>query len=120
MFRAILFSFIVSVSLSGFSKSNLKKPNIVVVFADDISAREIPVYGSSVWSKPPQGGNSSDERYRARTPVLDKLANTGVWIKTAWASTVCMPSRAMMMTGRYGHVHKWWNNKDKEYGEWRW
>lgn len=93
-----------------------QKPNIIILFADDISARELPVYGSSVWSPPPQGGDSSDPRFRAQTPVLDRLAHEGVWIKTVWASTVCSPSRAMMMTGRYAHIHKWWNNKDK--GTW--
>ena len=89
-----------------------QRPNIIVVFADDISARELPIYGSSVWS-PPTGGDTSDPQYRATTPVLDRLAREGCWIKTAWASVVCSPSRAMMMTGRYAHLHKWWNNKDK-------
>lgn len=88
------------------------RPNIILVFADDISARELPLYGSSVWSSPIRG-NTSDPRYRASTPVLDRLANDGCWIKTAWASVVCSPSRAMMMTGRYAHLHKWWGNKSK-------
>ena len=87
------------------------KPNIIILFADDISARELPFYGSSVWS-PPTGGNTSDPAYRAHTPVLDKLAAEGCMIKTTWAATVCSPSRAMMMTGRYAHLHKWWINKD--------
>ena len=86
--------------------------NIIVVFADDISARELPIYGSSVWS-PPLRGDTSDPKYRASTPVLDRLAHEGCWIKTAWASVVCSPSRAMMMTGRYAHQHKWWGNKSK-------
>lgn len=89
-----------------------ERPNIILLFADDISARELPIYGSSVWS-PPKGGNTSDPRYRAKTPVLDQLAREGCWITTAWAATVCSPSRAMMMTGRYAHLHKWWDNKDK-------
>ncbi|WP_066631403.1 sulfatase-like hydrolase/transferase [Labilibacter marinus] len=88
-----------------------KKPNVIILFADDISARELPIYGSSVWS-PPEGGNTSDPNYRAQTPVLDKMANEGVWMKTAWCATVCSPSRAMMMTGRYAHLHKWWLNGD--------
>nr|WP_245530815.1 sulfatase-like hydrolase/transferase [Coraliomargarita akajimensis] len=87
------------------------KPNIILVFADDISARELPVYGSTVWS-PPVGGDTSDIRYRAKTPVLDSLAEKGAWVTTTWAATVCNPSRAMMMTGRYAHIHKWWTNKD--------
>ncbi|NIJ44877.1 arylsulfatase A-like enzyme [Wenyingzhuangia heitensis] len=93
-----------------------KKPNIILLFADDISARELPFYGSSTWSKAPQGGDTKDVQYRAKTPVLDQLANDGVYIKTVWASTICGPSRAMMMTGRYAHKHKWWHNSDK--GKW--
>lgn len=89
-----------------------RQPNVILLFADDISARELPIYGSSVWS-PPEGGNTSDPRYRAKTPVLDRLAHEGCWITTCWAATVCSPSRAMMMTGRYAHIHKWWDNKDK-------
>ncbi|CAZ97767.1 sulfatase-like hydrolase/transferase [Zobellia galactanivorans] len=89
-----------------------EKPNIILLYADDISARELPIYGSTVWS-PPKGGNSSDIQYRAKTPVLNQLAEEGCYIKTAWAATVCGPSRAMMMTGRYAHLHKWWHNKDK-------
>ncbi|MGI9240663.1 MAG: sulfatase-like hydrolase/transferase [Verrucomicrobiales bacterium] len=87
------------------------KPNIILIYADDISARELPVYGSSTWS-PPSGGDTSDPAFRAKTPVLDQLAEEGCVIKTAWAAVVCSPSRAMMMTGRYAHIHKWWSNKD--------
>lgn len=88
------------------------KPNIILVYADDISARELPIYGSSVWTKD-KGVDTSDEAFRARTPVLDQMAQEGCWVKTAWASVVCSPSRAMMMTGRYAHLHKWWNNSYK-------
>ncbi len=89
-----------------------EKPNIILVFADDISARELPVYGSSVWTDPWRK-DTSDPQYRAKTPVLDQLASDGCWITTPWAATVCSPSRAMMMTGRYAHLHKWWDNKLK-------
>lgn len=98
-------------SLSSLAIDPGRKPNIIILFADDISARELPVYGSSVWS-PPEGGNTSDTAFRARTPVLDSLAANGCWVKSAWAATVCSPSRAMMMTGRYAHLHKWWHNSD--------
>ena len=89
-----------------------EKPNIILLYADDISARELPIYGSTVWSLP-KGGDTSDEQYRAQTPVLDHLAEEGIYVKTAWAATICSPSRAMMMTGRYAHQHKWWHNSDK-------
>lgn len=92
-----------------------ERPNIILVYADDISARELPAYGSSVWSDPYRE-DSSDPACRAKTPALDRLAEEGCLIATAWAATVCNPSRAMMMSGRYAHIHKWWNNKDKGLG----
>jgi len=85
------------------------RPNIIIVYTDDISARELPIYGSSTWT-PPQRGDTSDKQFLARTPVLNQMAQEGCWVKTAWASVVCSPSRAMMMTGRYAHRHKWWAN----------
>ena len=86
-------------------------PNIILIYADDISARELPVYGSSVWTDP-KGRDTRDPQHRAQTPVLDRLAEEGAWIRTAWATTICSPSRATMMTGRYAHLHKWWHNDD--------
>lgn len=100
------------VMAAGITACGDDRPNIILVFADDISARELPLYGSSVWSKP-EGGDTSDPAFRANTPVLDRIAQQGCWVKTAWASVVCSPSRAMMMTGRYAHIHKWWGNKSK-------
>ncbi|MEM9080363.1 MAG: sulfatase-like hydrolase/transferase [Verrucomicrobiota bacterium] len=89
-----------------------EKPNIVILFSDDISARELPIYGSTVWTSPTKG-DTSDTKYRAQTPVLDRMAAEGCWVTTTWSATICGPSRAMMMTGRYAHLHKWWHNKDK-------
>ncbi|MGL6314324.1 sulfatase-like hydrolase/transferase [Vibrio sp. WXL103] len=87
------------------------KPNVILIYADDISARELPIYGSSQWSGF-RGESVSDPSKLATTPVLDRIASEGAFIETAWAATVCSPSRAMMMTGRYASIHKWWHNKD--------
>ncbi|WP_139957459.1 sulfatase-like hydrolase/transferase [Flavicella sediminum] len=91
-----------------------KKPNIVLVYADDISAREFPVYNATVWNADSKG-ETSDPKLRAKTPVLSRLATEGLFVKTAWAATICSPSRAMMMTGRYADKHKWWHNGDLGY-----
>lgn len=107
--KRMLFGLIASGAVSASALS--EKPNVVLIFADDISAREIPAYGSSTWTDSLRN-DSQDLAYRAKTPVLDKIAEEGVWVKTAWAATVCSPSRAMMMTGRYANLHKWWHNGD--------
>ncbi|MDZ8119104.1 sulfatase-like hydrolase/transferase [Pontiella agarivorans] len=77
-----------------------EKPNIILLMADDISAREFSFYGSDSCT----GGEW------AQTPVLDRLAHEGCFLNTVWASTVCMPTRAMLMSGRYAHLTKWWYN----------
>ncbi|MEM0965803.1 MAG: sulfatase-like hydrolase/transferase [Verrucomicrobiota bacterium] len=99
--------------LSGTTANGLEgsRPNIVLYFADDISPREFAIYGTPEWS-PPERGATSDPQFRARTPVMDRLANEGVWIETAWAATLCKPSRAMILTGRYANRHGWWSNRD--------
>ncbi|QEG21316.1 sulfatase-like hydrolase/transferase [Mariniblastus fucicola] len=107
--------FLVAFHATGSAQQPARRPNIILIYADDISARELPLYESSVWSKPTKG-DTSDVKFRAKTPAIEQMAREGCWIKTAWASVVCSPSRAMMMTGRYAHLHKWWNNKDK--GRW--
>lgn len=96
---------------TGQCQSNDPRPNIILIFADDISARELPLYGSNVWTSPNRA-DTTDPKFRASTPAIDQLAKQGCWIKTAWAATVCRPSRAMLMTGRYAHIQKWWNNGD--------
>lgn len=105
----LLFVSVLCVSVSMEAQKKMK-PNIILVLADDISARELPIYKSDTWS-PPKGGNTQDKKYRGKTPVLNRLAQEGLYVKTAWAAVVCSPSRAMMMTGRYAHLHKWWGNK---------
>jgi arylsulfatase A-like enzyme len=75
--------------------------NVILVMADDISAREFPFYESSKWT---------GER-RAKTPVMDRMSTRGgCFIETAWASTICKPSRVQIMTGTYASRNKYWDN----------
>lgn len=70
-----------------------KQPNIVLVMADDVSPDLFSCYAALT----PHGMDLS-----ATTPNIDKLAETGVAFKTAYASAMCGPSRALIMTGKYG------------------
>jgi arylsulfatase A-like enzyme len=74
-----------------------RRPNLIVIMADDVSAREFGCYGHK----------------KHKTPVLDKLAETGVQFRTCWATPICSPSRAMIMTGRYGFRTGWYHNSLK-------
>ncbi len=82
-------------------KKNIE-PNIIVIMADDISAKEFPTYKTP---NPTYGGEP------CTTPIIEKMMNGGVQFKHAWATPLCHPSRGMMMTGRYAHRTGWWSNE---------
>jgi len=63
-----------------------RRPNIVLILADDVGREALGCYG---------GG-------RYRTPNLDRLAEGGVRFTHAYSCPVCAPSRVKIMTGRYG------------------
>ena len=61
------------------------KPNIVLIFADDLGINDLGCYG----------------RKDHRTPNLDKLAAQGMRFTSAYcAQPICSPSRAALMTGK--------------------
>jgi arylsulfatase A len=62
-----------------------KKPNIVLIMADDLGYECLGCYSS--------------ESYK--TPVLDRLAETGMWFEHCYSQPLCTPSRVKIMTGQY-------------------
>ncbi|MCB1205686.1 MAG: sulfatase-like hydrolase/transferase, partial [Verrucomicrobiae bacterium] len=65
-----------------------KRPNFIVLIADDISHDDLGCYGS------PNG----------RTPRLDELATRGMRFTNAYlTASSCSPSRSSILTGRYPH-----------------
>jgi len=65
-------------------------PNILFLLADDLGYGELGCYGQEI----------------IRTPVIDGLAATGMRFTDFYAGTsVCSPSRAVLMTGKHaGHA----------------
>ncbi len=88
MFFSIIFF---GIGCANRSSDNLKgsKPNIIYILADDLSYRDLSVFGQ--------------ERYT--TPNLDDLATGGVRFTQAYAAAPeCAPSRGCLMTGLHtGH-----------------
>ena len=78
------------------------RPNLIVIMADDISAKEFPTYGIP---------NPTYKDAPCATPVLARMKARGVQFKHAWASPLCHPSRGMILTGRYAHRTQWWSNE---------
>lgn len=80
-----------------YGKAKRKKLNLILIMADDCSAGEIGCYGNQ----------------RHRTPNLDALARSGAMFKTCWCTPICSPTRAEIMTGRYGFRTRWYHNNMK-------
>jgi len=63
-------------------------PNILLIIGDDMGVETLASYG--LGENPP------------KTAALDELARVGVRFNNFWAQPVCSPTRATLMTGRYG------------------
>ncbi|MDW7679118.1 MAG: sulfatase-like hydrolase/transferase [bacterium] len=66
-------------------KANKKRPNVVLIMADDLGQEVLGCYGGTSY----------------QTPNIDKLAETGVKFTHCYGTPVCSPSRVTIMTGRY-------------------
>src|SRR4051812_1939178 len=65
--------------------------NILLIIADDYGADSSSLYNST------NAGASLPP-----TPNIDSLARSGVVFRHAYANPVCSPTRACLITGRYG------------------
>lgn len=93
---AIACSFMISTSLSALAT---EKPNIVILFSDDAGYADF--------------GFQPDcsEEMKKLTPNIDTIAKQGVRLTNGYMSaSVCSPSRAGLMTGRYQQRFGYDNN----------
>jgi arylsulfatase len=65
---------------------NSKRPNVLLVVADDLGTLDIGAFGSEI-----------------RTPNIDRLANAGVRFSNFHTSATCSPTRAMLLSGSDSH-----------------
>lgn len=64
------------------------RPNILLIIGDDLGVETLSSYGI---------GDT-----HPRTVALDEMARQGVRFSNFWSQPVCSPTRATMLTGRYG------------------
>ena len=68
-----------------------RKPNVVLIMADDVSWEAFSCYGAEDYD----------------TPNIDALASRGVRFAHCHSTPICTPSRVEIMTGQYkiGRAH---------------
>ena len=88
--KCLIFTYLIAFALNT-SAQNGKKPNVLFIISDDLTATSISAYGNSA----------------CRTPNIDQLAAEGVSYTRAYSQyPVCGPSRASFMFGYYPSATK--------------
>lgn len=66
------------------------RPNILLILVDELRADALSIGGHPFFS----------------SPAIDRIGQEGAWFPRAFVTTsLCAPSRATMLTGRYAHEH---------------
>jgi arylsulfatase A-like enzyme len=67
-----------------------KRPNILFIMSDDHASHAISAYGSQI----------------NKTPNIDRIAQEGIRFDNCFCTnSICAPSRATMLTGKYSHLN---------------
>jgi arylsulfatase A-like enzyme len=86
LFRAAAWLVTLPTLLTPATAGEPKRPNFVILFADDLGYGDLSCYGHPT----------------IRTPQLDRMAAEGIRFTQFYsAAPVCTPSRAALLTGRY-------------------
>ncbi|MCF7560445.1 sulfatase [Sabulilitoribacter multivorans] len=79
----------------------IKRPNIVYIMADDHAEQAISAYGHIISQLAP-------------TPNIDRIAKEGALFKNNFCTnSICGPSRAVVLTGKFSHVNGFRMNGDR-------
>ncbi|HEX3656476.1 MAG TPA: sulfatase [Pirellulales bacterium] len=78
------------------------RPNIVLIFSDDHAYQAISAY--------------DDPRKLLETPNIDRLAREGMrFDRCLVTNSICGPSRAVVLTGKYSHLNGFYNNSNSRF-----
>ena len=92
----------VSVCLCAGSAIAADRPNIILIFSDDHAYQAISAYGES--------------RKLIQTPGIDRIARGGMrFDRCLVPNSICGPSRACVLTGKYSHRNGFYNNTNSRF-----
>ena len=95
---AIVLLFTPSIVQAGDGDISQKRPNVVLILADDLGWMDLASYAARV-----RDVDRSECFYE--TPNLDRLADLGMSFSQAYACPLCSPARASILTGQYAARH---------------
>src|SRR5438309_1312258 len=82
-------------SIASAQAADATRPNILFIFSDDHAYQAISAYGSKI----------------NQTPNLDRIAREGMrFDRCLVTNSLCGPSRAAMLTGKYSHRNGFYDN----------
>lgn len=91
----ILFLALITILFSCKNEENFTPPNIIFIMTDDHATQALSCYGSKI----------------NETPNLDRIAENGIRFDRAYCTnSICAPSRAVILTGKYSHKNGVLNN----------
>ncbi|MEN5233321.1 sulfatase [Sphingobacterium faecium] len=100
IFRKLLFLLLPVLSSFSLPTKKVKntKPNIIFILSDDHTNKAIGIYGNKL----------------AKTPHIDRIAKEGALFNNFFVTnSICGPSRAALLTGKYSHVNGFISNDKK-------
>jgi arylsulfatase A-like enzyme len=79
-----------------------KRPNVLFIFSDDHAWQSISAY--------------RDPRKLLDTPNIDRIAREGMLFNRCLVpNSICGPSRATILTGKYSHLNGFYNNSNSRF-----
>ena len=78
------------------------RPNIIFIMTDDHTKQAMSCYGSQI----------------NQTPHIDRIARDGIRFENSFVTnSICAPSRAVALTGKYSHINGLKDNRDRFNGD---
>ncbi len=86
----------------GLVAAEAQPPNILFIFSDDLTCQAVSSYG--------------DKRALLDTPHMDRIAREGMrFDRCLVTNSICGPSRATILTGKYSHLNGFYNNSTSRF-----
>jgi arylsulfatase A-like enzyme len=99
---AAIAAMVVMVLLTATCAAAEQRPNILFIFSDDHAWQSISAYGEA--------------RRLLETPNLDRIAHEGMrFDRCLVPNSICGPSRATVLTGKYSHLNGFYNNSNSRF-----